>query len=154
MEVTRELARLATQAAEDRKAQDVLLLELKGLTLVADYFLIASGDSSRQVRAIAEHIDETLSGAGLRLRHCEGMEAAKWVLLDYGGIVCHVFNRVDREFYGLERFWGDAPRLYPPERGEAAAAADGAEAGGGRAAPSKPAGAKRAGRRPSPSTSS
>jgi len=131
LEVTRQLATLATQAAEDRKAENVLLLDLKSLTLVADYFVIASGDSSRQVRAIAEHIDETLSKAGLRLLHREGLDHAKWVLLDFGGIVCHIFNRVDRDFYGLERFWGDAPRIGSPgsgkeSRSEAAMAVDGA----------------------------
>jgi ribosome-associated protein len=105
------LAALATQAAEERKATDVLLLDLRGLTLIADFFLIASGASHRQVRAIAENIEESLSKAGMRLLHREGFESARWVLLDFGDIVCHVFNPADREFFGLERFWGDAPRV-------------------------------------------
>ncbi len=121
MEVTRELALLATRAAEERKAEDVTLLELKGLTLVADYFLIASGDTGRQVKAIAEHIEETLVKAGLRLLHREGLENARWVLLDFGGLVCHVFNRTDRDFYNLDRLWGDAPRVWPGAQDAAAA---------------------------------
>lgn len=111
MEVTREAALLASQAAEELKARDVLLLDLKGLTLVADYFLIASGDSARHVKSIAEHVEETLAAAGFRLLHREGFERARWVLLDFGGIVCHVFCQADRDFYGLERFWGDAGRV-------------------------------------------
>ena len=110
-ETTRELAVLAIQAAEERKAVDVLLLDLRGLTLIADYFLIASGSSHRQVRAIADNIEEVLTKAGLKLLHREGFEAARWLLLDFGGIVCHIFNPADREFFGLERFWGDAVRL-------------------------------------------
>jgi ribosome-associated protein len=112
LEVSRELALLARQAAEELKAENVLLLELKGLTVVADYFLVCGGDSSRQVKAIADHIDDTLTQAGLRLLHREGMGNAKWVLLDFGGIVCHIFSRADRDFYGLDRFWGDAPRIW------------------------------------------
>ncbi|RJQ09694.1 MAG: ribosome silencing factor [Bacillota bacterium] len=115
MEVSRDLALVATQAAEERKAGDVLLLDLRGLTLVADYFLIASGETGRQVKAIAEHIVDSVTRSGLRLLHREGIE--RWVLLDFGGLVCHVFNRADRQFYGLERFWGDAPRIWPPPAG-------------------------------------
>jgi len=111
LEVTRDLAILATRAAEERKASNVLLLDLRGLTLLADYFLIASGDSQRQVRAIAEHLEETLGRARLRLLHREGFEKARWVLLDFGGLVCHIFNPADRDFFGLERFWGDAQRV-------------------------------------------
>lgn len=124
MEVDRDLALLATRAAEERKADNVLLLELKGLTVVADYFLIASGGSVRQVRAIAEHLEEALSAAGLRLRHREGLESAKWVLLDFGGLVCHIFSHADRDFYGLERFWGDAPRVDAPQGAEGAPTGD------------------------------
>jgi len=93
----------------------VVVLDLKGLTLVADYFLIASGESRRQVKAIAEHVEETMARAGVKLLHREGGETGRWVLLDFGGLVCHVFSRADREFYALERFWGDAPRLWPEE---------------------------------------
>jgi len=113
LEVTRELAVMATQAAEERKAEDVLLLDLRGVTLVADYFLIASASTGRQIKAIAEHLEETLSKAGLRLLRKEGWESQRWVLLDFGGLVCHIFNRAEREFYGLERLWGDAKRVVP-----------------------------------------
>lgn len=111
MEVTRELALRAREAAEERKADDVALLDLKGLTLVADYFLIASATTGRQVRGIAEHIEEVMRQAGLRLLHKEGLENARWILLDFGGLVCHIFSRAERDFYSLERLWGDAPRL-------------------------------------------
>ena len=111
MEVTREVALLASRAAEERQAENVALLELKGLTVVADYFLVASGQTGRQVKAIAEHIEETLEKSGIRVLHREGLANARWALLDYGGLVCHIFSRMDRDFYGLDRFWGDAPRV-------------------------------------------
>jgi ribosome-associated protein len=111
LEVTREVALLASKAAAERQAENVALLELKGLTVVADYFLVASGQTGRQVKAIAEHIEETLEKSGIRLLHREGLTGARWALLDYGGLVCHIFSRMDRDFYGLDRFWGDAPRV-------------------------------------------
>ncbi|MCL6580691.1 MAG: ribosome silencing factor [Firmicutes bacterium] len=124
MEVSRELALLAARAAEERKATGVVVLDLKGLTLVADYFLIASGESRRQVKAIAEHVEETMVRAGVKLLHRKGVESGRWILLDFGGLVCHIFSRADREFYALERFWGDAPRLWPEETVAAAADRD------------------------------
>ncbi len=114
MATSRDIALLALRAAEERKAKDLVLLDLAERTLIADYFLIASGDTARQVKAVAEHIEDTLVRAGTRLLHREGLENAKWVLLDFGGVVCHVFSKADRDFYGLERFWGDAPRVFSP----------------------------------------
>lgn len=102
---------VAAQAAADKKAQDVVVLEMSELIYLTDYFLICTGRSGRQVRAIADSIEEELGAAGLACRGREGRTAARWVLLDYGDVVVHVFTPDDREFYRLETIWKDAPRL-------------------------------------------
>jgi ribosome-associated protein len=103
-----ELARAAEYAA-DRKARDLLLLDLREISGATDYFLIASGTSDLHVRAISEHIIEELKKAGVRPSHVEGLGGGRWVLLDYIDFVVHVFHPSAREFYQLERLWGDAP---------------------------------------------
>lgn len=107
----RQKALLAATAAEDRKAHDVAILELAKVTLVADYFVVCSGNSRIQVKAIADHVEERIAEAGGRLRHREGYDQGRWVLLDFGDVVVHVFMDEDRNFYNLERLWGDAPRV-------------------------------------------
>ena len=102
--------RLALQACSDRKAVDGLVLDLRSLSDAADQFVIASGTSDTHVRAIAEHVLETLRLQGVRAHHVEGLRAGRWVLLDYVDFVVHVFQPALREFYQLERLWGDAPR--------------------------------------------
>ncbi len=116
----RARARVLAAAAQDRKAEDVLALDVRGLTSLADTFLIASGASDRQVRAIAEAISLAARGAGLRELGVEGLEDARWVLLDFGEAIFHVFREDARAHYDLERLWGDAPRL---ELGDPAAPA-------------------------------
>ncbi len=102
---------LAVNLAEDKKAFDVLLLDLRGLTLVADFFLICSGRTPLQVKAVAEGIREGMAGEGFRTRHVEGIRRGRWALLDYGDLVIHVFQQEDREYYSLDRLWGDAERV-------------------------------------------
>jgi ribosome-associated protein len=103
-----ELAR-AVEYAADRKARDVLLLDLRDVSSATDYFLIASGTSDLHVRAISQHILEELKKQGIRPSHVEGLRGGRWVLLDYIDFVVHVFHPAAREFYQLERLWGDAP---------------------------------------------
>lgn len=105
------LARLAAQAAEEKKARDVSVLAVGELTLVCDYFVIASGGSSVQVKAIAENIVDVLEREGVPKPRKEGLREGRWILLDYGRVVVHVFHEREREYYGLERLWGDAPEL-------------------------------------------
>ena len=100
----------AVAACGERQAVHGLVLDLRGLTDATDAFLIASGTSDTHVRAIAEHVLETLRLRGSRAHHIEGMAAGRWVLLDFVDFVVHVFHPVLREFYQLERLWGDAPR--------------------------------------------
>ena len=107
----------ALAACGERKAVDGIVLDLRGLTDATDYFVVVSGTSDTHVRAIAEHVIETLRNRGARVHHVEGMSAGRWVLLDYLDFVIHVFQPALREFYQLERLWGDAPRR-PLEQGE------------------------------------
>lgn len=95
--------------ALDRKANDVLLLDLRGLSNATDYFVIASGTSDLHVRAIAENIIEKLKAAGEPPDHVEGLKRGRWILIDYVDFVVHVFHPGARDFYQLERLWGDAP---------------------------------------------
>ncbi|MEE9561639.1 MAG: ribosome silencing factor [Thermoanaerobaculia bacterium] len=96
-------------AAEERKAYDLRVLQLGEVTSLTDYFLICSGTSGRQVKAIADAIEQTMKGEGVRPLQIEGYKNARWVLMDYGDFVVHIFDQETRLFYRLERLWADAP---------------------------------------------
>ena len=106
--------RRAADLASQRKADDVLVLDLRGISTATDYFVIASGTSDVHVKAIAEHVGEELEKEGVRPQHVEGMTGARWVLLDYVDFIVHVFHPQARAFYQLENLWGDAPRWDAP----------------------------------------
>jgi ribosome-associated protein len=106
-----ELARRAVDLAADKKAADIVLLGVGDLTTVADYFVICSGGSERQLGAIADGIVEGLKQDGARPIGREGGPGAHWLLLDYGGLVVHIFAAPERDFYQLERLWAEAPTL-------------------------------------------
>jgi ribosome-associated protein len=99
----------AAELALERKAEGVVTLDLRGLSPATDYFVLATGNSDIQVRAIADHVLDELSKEGLRPLHVEGMDRARWVLLDFVDFVVHVFHPLARDFYQLELLWGDAP---------------------------------------------
>lgn len=102
----------AAELALERKAVDVVVLDLRGISSATDYFVLATGNSDIQVRAIAEHIrDELKASDGERADHVEGLEGGRWVLMDYIDFVVHVFHPQARAFYQLEGLWGDAPRV-------------------------------------------
>lgn len=103
--------RRAGELALERKAQDVVVLDLTGISSATDHFVIAGGSSDVQVKAIAEHILEELKKEGERPNHVEGMQGGRWVLMDYVDFVVHVFHPQARDFYQLETLWGDAPRV-------------------------------------------
>ena len=109
----KRIALLAWRAADAKQAVGSIILDISRLTSVAHYFLITHGNSDRHVRAIAESIRDELEKGKVPLWHGEGIREGRWALLDYGSIIAHVFHRDLREFYGLERLWGDAPRLQP-----------------------------------------
>ncbi|HXF94793.1 MAG TPA: ribosome silencing factor [Gemmatimonadales bacterium] len=114
----RQALRLVTAALEDRKAVDAVVLDLRGLSSAADYFVIASGTSDAHVRGMAEHLLTALAPRGIAPHHVEGLNQGRWVLLDYVDFVVHVFHPETRAFYQLERLWGDAPVIAAgtPER--------------------------------------
>lgn len=105
----------AVEAARDKKGIDLVVLDLRSLHGFTDYFVICSGQSARQVQAIADAVEESLRKIQVRPAHVEGYERADWVLLDYFDFIVHVFRTERREFYALERLWGSAERLEPPD---------------------------------------
>ena len=115
------LAQRAAQIALDTKAQDVVLLDLRGVSDMTDFFLIASGTSDTHARAIGEHVMEGLKKEGSPAHHVEGLEKGRWVLLDFVDFVVHVFHPTLRNFYQLARLWADAEQI-PVESGQAARA--------------------------------
>ena len=108
---TREIAKAIAQAAFDTKAKDIAVLDLRKLSHFTDYFVIATGTSDRQVQAIADNIRDDVEGQKVRPTNVEGYAEGHWVLLDYGTVVAHIFYEETREFYSLEKLWGDAPRV-------------------------------------------
>ena len=104
----RPLAEQAARSCLDNKALDVVLLDLDGVSDMTDFFIIASGTSDTHVRSTAQHVMEELRKEGIRVEHVEGLEQGRWVLLDYVDFVVHVFHPTLRQFYQLERLWGDA----------------------------------------------
>jgi ribosome-associated protein len=107
--------RRAASLALERKAHDVLILDLRGISTATDYFVIAGGRSDVQVKAIADHVLDELKKDGVRPEHSEGLRGGRWALLDYVDFIVHVFHPEARAFYQLENLWGDAPRWEAPE---------------------------------------
>ena len=107
--------RLAVEAAQDKQAENITVLNLAGAGAFAEYFLVCSGRSQPQIKAIAEAVEERLDRAGMHLVHREGKSNAEWVLLDYGSLVVHVFSERAREYYDLERLWRNAERIDFPD---------------------------------------
>ncbi len=99
---------LVMDAAEDKKAMNLVALNLEGLSMVTDYFVICHGNSETQVQAIATEIRKRADEKGVTVRGSEGVNTARWVLVDLGDVVAHVFHREDREYYNIERLWSDA----------------------------------------------
>lgn len=106
-----DFARQVARLAADHRAEDVVILDLRGLSSVADFFVIATGTSDRQLRAVADHIEEHGRGVGQKPYSTSGYESATWVLVDYIDVVVHLFDADRRRYYDLENLWGDAPRI-------------------------------------------
>jgi len=118
--------RWAIDAAQNKKASSITVLSLEGLGAFAEFFLICSAESARQIEAIGESIEEKLGEHGFRLPHREGRDGTEWLLLDYGRFVIHVFSEKARQFYDIERLWRSAKRfdLAGPSRSAASGASD------------------------------
>lgn len=108
--MTGEVGRVV-RAALDKKATDVVVLDLRKTPAFTDFFVLCSGQNPRQVKAIADAVEETMKAAKVRPAHVEGYDRAEWVLMDYFTFIVHVFSPQTREFYSLERLWGDAERV-------------------------------------------
>jgi ribosome-associated protein len=104
-------AALCARVAEDNKGQDVLVLDMRGITPLYDFFVLATGSSRRQIRTITEEVDAAMKQASDSRQAVEGFEASRWIAQDYGDVVVHVFDPETRSYYALEELWADAPRV-------------------------------------------
>ncbi len=107
----KEVLKIAVKAVDDKKASDIVAMDISGVASFADYFLICSGDSSRQIHAIADEVAAKLAAKGYRAAHIEGYNHAEWILLDYVDLVVHIFSKKARAYYDLERLWRDAKTI-------------------------------------------
>ncbi|CDZ99972.1 Ribosomal silencing factor RsfS [Metalysinibacillus saudimassiliensis] len=105
------LLQIAYKAVDDKHAEDIVVLNMEGISFLADQFMVCHGNSDRQVQAIAREVKEQAEKAGYTVRRMEGFDQARWVLVDLGDVVVHVFHKDERGYYNLERLWGDAPLL-------------------------------------------
>ena len=104
---SKETAKLAVHALEEKKAKDIRIIDISDVTVLADYFIIASGNNRNQVQAMADEVEEALYKAGMEPKQVEGYQTANWILLDYQDIIIHIFDEENRLFYDLERIWRD-----------------------------------------------
>lgn len=102
-----KMAKMAIEALEDKKAEDIRLINIAEISVLGDYFIIASGTNRSQIQALADNVQEKLGRAGTHVKQVEGYESANWVLMDFGDIIVHVFDKENRLFYNLERIWRD-----------------------------------------------
>jgi ribosome-associated protein len=106
-----EILQLAAEACDGKNAENLLALNMNEVSLVADYFLICHGNTERQVQAIARGVKETMDENDVHVNRMEGFEQARWILVDIGDVVCHIFHKDERHYYNLERLWGDATQV-------------------------------------------
>lgn len=108
---TAELCKIAVETLEDRKAEDVKVIDIREISPIADYFIIANGTNQNQIQAMRDAADEALYKAGLTVKQVEGNQNSTWILMDYGDIIIHIFSKEDRLFYDLERVWRDGKEI-------------------------------------------
>ena len=110
-----QLARIAIAALEEKKATDIRVIDISGVSVLADYFIIANGSSRPQIQALADEVSEKMEKAGAELKQTEGYEHANWILMDFGDVIVHIFNPENRLLYDLERIWRDGKDVNPEE---------------------------------------
>ena len=115
MTESRELAKIACQALSEKKAEDIRIIDISEISVLADYFLIANGTNTNQIQAMVDAVDEALGKAGHPPKQIEGNQHSSWVLMDFGDIIVHIFSKEDRLFYDLERIWRDGKMIEPEE---------------------------------------
>lgn len=111
MNNSKEMTKLAIKALEDKKANDVRVIDIRSISVIADYFIIASGSNKNQVQAMVDNVSDMLGRAGYEPRQVEGYATASWILMDYNDIIVHIFSEEDRLFYDLERIWRDGKQI-------------------------------------------
>lgn len=111
MNQSKEMARIAYDALSDKKGEDIKIIDITGVSVLADYFIIANGNSDSQVNALVDNVEEELHKAGYPLKQREGRANSSWILLDFGDIIVHVFDKENRLFYDLERIWKDGRNI-------------------------------------------
>ena len=107
MEKAKEMARIAFQALDEKKGEDVRIIDISNVSVIADYFLIANGNSTSQVNALVDNVEEQMAKVGYDCKRREGYNTGAWVLLDFEDVIIHVFDKENRSFYNLERIWSD-----------------------------------------------
>ena len=112
---SREMAKIACHALSEKKAEDIQVIDIQGISTIADYFIIASGSNSNQLTAMRDAVDEELYKAGYKEVTVEGNQKSTWILMDYKDIIVHIFSSEDRLFYDLERIWRDGKAINPEE---------------------------------------
>ncbi|GAA0295486.1 ribosome-associated protein [Gracilibacillus halotolerans] len=108
---SRQVIETVAKACDDKRAEGIVVLDMKEVSLIADYFLICEASNERQVQAIAREVKDVADSHNIDIKRMEGFDQARWVLVDLGDIVCHIFHREERSYYNLEKLWGDAPQL-------------------------------------------
>lgn len=108
---SKKMTKLACKALEDKKALDIKVIDIHEVSIMADYFIIASGTNQNQVQAMMDNVDEMLGRAGYEMKHSEGSRTSNWILLDYGDVIIHLFDEENRLFYDLEKIWRDGKEI-------------------------------------------
>ena len=109
--VSREMAKLAIQALEDKKAEDIRVIDISEVSVLADYFIIAGGSNKTQMQTLCDNVQEVLGRAGYQEKQTEGYNTANWILMDFGDVIVHIFDRENRLLYDLERIWRDGKQI-------------------------------------------
>lgn len=115
MGTTKTMAATAYKALDEKKGEDIKIIQISGISIMADYFIIASAGSTPQVQALINNVEEKMHEQGYSVKRIEGTKNSSWVLMDYGDVVVHIFDREDRLFYDLERIWSDGKMIDPAQ---------------------------------------
>ncbi len=111
MNTSKTVAKLAIEALEDKKAEDIRIIDISKVSVIADYFIIAGGSNRSQIQTLCDNVEEKLGRAGYHIRQVEGYDTANWILMDFGDVIVHVFDKENRLLYDLERIWGDGRQV-------------------------------------------
>ena len=109
--IAKDIAKLAYAALADKKGEDIRIIDISKISVLADYFIIASGSNKNQVQAMADNVQDELLKSGIEVKQIEGYQSGNWILMDYGDIIIHVFSSEDRLFYDLEHIWSDGKQI-------------------------------------------